>query len=160
MTVKIMLGSVEAVDRLIGGDTDFEIELRQGIASEFVKRHLKKFALDPAILKAKQELSKTVNKEIMDAIGKEQRRGSDIRFILSKEAFIEIGIQVREALKEEVRDQVREQVREWIEGEGPVAEWVKSEVERVSNFHFNDLVRIARSTMAKKVAKMINDSMK
>lgn len=46
--LKLTLTS-QALERLIGGDTEIEAELRQGIASEFAKRYLKKSFVDAVV---------------------------------------------------------------------------------------------------------------
>ncbi|AFF28277.1 gp279 [Sphingomonas phage PAU] len=44
MSIKIQINSVEALERLIGGDTQIEIDIRNNIVQEFAKRHLKDIA--------------------------------------------------------------------------------------------------------------------
>ena len=44
MSIKIQINSVEALERLIGGDNQMEIEIRSSIVQEFTKRHLKDLA--------------------------------------------------------------------------------------------------------------------
>ena len=39
--MKIQINSLEAVERLIGGDTEVEIEVRNSVVQEFAKKHLK-----------------------------------------------------------------------------------------------------------------------
>ena len=41
MSTKIQINSLDALERLIGGDTEVEIEIRNSIVQEFVKKHLK-----------------------------------------------------------------------------------------------------------------------
>lgn len=53
--VKIQINSLEALERLIGGDTELEIELRGAIVQEFTKRHLKGIATDVIISNAEYE---------------------------------------------------------------------------------------------------------
>jgi hypothetical protein len=42
--VKIQINSLEALERLIGGDSELEIEIRSSIVQEFSKKHLKSIA--------------------------------------------------------------------------------------------------------------------
>jgi len=41
MSIKIQLNSIEALERLIGGDNKIELEIRNNIVQEFTKRRLK-----------------------------------------------------------------------------------------------------------------------
>ena len=56
--VKLQLNSVSAVERLIGGDTTAEVELRQAIAEEFSKRHLKSLVNTEAMQVIKDQIIK------------------------------------------------------------------------------------------------------
>jgi len=42
--MKLQINSLEALERLIGGDTSIELELRNNIVQEFTKKHLKGLA--------------------------------------------------------------------------------------------------------------------
>lgn len=44
MSVKIQINSIEALERLIGGDSAFEIEVRNSVVQDFSKKHLKAVA--------------------------------------------------------------------------------------------------------------------
>lgn len=50
MSVKIQINSLDALERLIGGDTEMEIDIRGTIVQEFAKKHLKGVA-DEAFIK-------------------------------------------------------------------------------------------------------------
>lgn len=41
MSTKIQINSLEALERLIGGDSEFEMEIRQSVAADFAKKYLK-----------------------------------------------------------------------------------------------------------------------
>ena len=69
MSTKIQINSLEALERLIGGDTDVEIEIRNSIVQEFAKKHLKgvisEGLLAGAARRAKEEIEDefTTNRE-------------------------------------------------------------------------------------------------
>lgn len=54
MTSKLVLqiNSLDALERLIGGDADVEVELRNNIAAKFAEKHLKQLANSPAVMGA------------------------------------------------------------------------------------------------------------
>ena len=46
MGTKIQINSLKALERLIGGDSEIEIEIRKSIVAEFAKRHLRSIVAD------------------------------------------------------------------------------------------------------------------
>lgn len=64
MSTKIQINSLEALERLIGNDTELEIEIRNSIVQEFTKKHLKVIA--------NENVNKHIsdfNREIQDVAG-------------------------------------------------------------------------------------------
>lgn len=47
--MKIQINSLEALERLIGGDTDLEIEVRNSVVQDFTKKHLKALATSEVV---------------------------------------------------------------------------------------------------------------
>lgn len=65
MSTKIQINSLEALERLIGGDTNVEIEIRNSIVQEFAKKHLKAMVSHPLIVAAVQNAMDEVRQEFM-----------------------------------------------------------------------------------------------
>ena len=65
--VKIQINSLEALERLIGGDTSMEVELRASIVQDFAKRHLKSIAADE-VAKVEVGLKEQITKEYSAAV--------------------------------------------------------------------------------------------
>jgi hypothetical protein len=61
--MKVQINSLEALERLIGGDTEVEIEIRNNIVQEFTKKHLKAIANEAAMLQAKTDVA-NASKEV------------------------------------------------------------------------------------------------
>ena len=61
--MKIQINSLDALERLIGGDTEIEIEVRQSVAENFAKKHLKSLAND--------ELNKAASESFINIIKEE-----------------------------------------------------------------------------------------
>lgn len=74
MSIKLQINSVEALERLIGGDSEVEIEIRGNIVQEFAKRHLKSIAND-VLNPIKHDLSSAVMKEVQNTIGQYKSDG-------------------------------------------------------------------------------------
>ncbi len=66
--IKIQINSVEAIERLIGGSSAIEIEVRNAVVQEFTKRHLKSLAeaqlYTPAMDLIKKELNEFAEKHV------------------------------------------------------------------------------------------------
>jgi hypothetical protein len=71
--VKLQINSLEALERLIGNDTDLELQLRQQVAAEFAKKYLKAIVQDEWFQKwmqsLKEELQKTFANMVKEEIG-------------------------------------------------------------------------------------------
>jgi hypothetical protein len=73
MSTKIQINSLEALERLIGGDSELEVEMRKSIAYDFTTKHLKALANDPYVMakmeEARHELRKIVDENVKARIG-------------------------------------------------------------------------------------------
>lgn len=58
--VTIQINSLQALERLIGGDTELEVSLRQSVAVEMGKRHLKEVTNSPYIQSLIREAQKSI----------------------------------------------------------------------------------------------------
>ena len=63
--VKIQISSLEALERMIGGDTEIEIQLRESIVQNFTRKHLKPLANSEAFQKVTQAIAKEVNEAVL-----------------------------------------------------------------------------------------------
>ena len=61
MSVKIQINSLEALERLIGGDTELELELRSNVVDAFTKKHLVKIANLDMVKKAEKSVLLIIN---------------------------------------------------------------------------------------------------
>lgn len=78
--MKIQINSLEALERLIGGDTDVEIEIRNSIVQEFAKNHLKAVvasaSVDSWVNSFKKQLAEIVARQCYDKLGSVDWRGT------------------------------------------------------------------------------------
>lgn len=66
--MKIQINSLEALERLIGGDTDVEIQIRNSVVQNFTNKHLKGIAttyLENGYLKA---LETTISNDVFEKV--------------------------------------------------------------------------------------------
>ena len=76
MSIKIQINSLEAVERLIGGDNEIEIQVRNSIVNDFTKRHLKGVV--------SEKMSKDISKAIENELLKEVKLGYGFSFELNE----------------------------------------------------------------------------
>lgn len=72
--MKVQINSLEALNRLIGGDTAIEFELRQSIANEFAKAHLKGLVNDAIIKTATNTFAELCITQGFEALGNSWNR--------------------------------------------------------------------------------------
>jgi len=102
MSVKLQINSKEALERLIGGDSDLEVELRNSVVQEFANRHLKGLAMvyNEAHFKA---LTDTVYKEMKAKIQEEY----GLRIVTEKGPYSYSTPKQVVQLKDETKAQLR-----------------------------------------------------
>ena len=70
--MKLQINSLEALERLIGGDNEVELDLRNSVVQAFTNKHLRGLAESHAIVEGKritEGLLKAVTKEAIAALG-------------------------------------------------------------------------------------------
>jgi Glu-tRNA(Gln) amidotransferase subunit E-like FAD-binding protein len=116
--VKIQINSLEALERLIGGDSELEIELRNSIIQSFTNKHLKGIAntiLDKGFAK---DFEKELKENFFSA--KENgifsmRLQNKYKELVDKEVTNGISVMIRESIrtivtKELVHDAIKNRV--------------------------------------------------
>jgi len=115
--VKLVL-SVPVLERLIGGDTEIEVEIRKNIVGEFAKRHL--VAVAREIVKDVQTAKTIIKDEMLKELGTARIQGfSGERYELSSELRETIKNSIKEAIVAEVNqvaqvawDEIKPQILE------------------------------------------------
>lgn len=109
MAIKIQINSVDALERLIGGDTETEIEIRNSVVQEFAKRHLKAVAQEQMTV----ALKNTLIQEIRDKFLKETGRGWKTDFVLNNEVSKLIQEEVKGIINTELSDVIRKTINSY-----------------------------------------------
>lgn len=104
MSVKLVIGTRAALERLIGGDSEIEVEIRNGIVQDFAKRYLKSIADTPAIKesakKLAEKLSQTMEQQAKSIIG---RVAFDFK---GQPYFLDLNPTMREAITKSVESSI------------------------------------------------------
>lgn len=72
MALRLVLGVAE-LDRLIGGDTEVELELRRGVVENFARQKLSTLADHPEIKKALDDLGAFARSQVEERLGERVR---------------------------------------------------------------------------------------
>jgi hypothetical protein len=148
MSVKIQINSLEALERLIGGDTQLEIDIRQSIVQEFSKKYLKNVATEEVVRNAKHATQKDVEDTFFDIV----RNGYRNDLVLKPE--------IREKLMGDLRSSVNTALRQLIEEvieEVKVKEKIKEKLELAAKWVIDDL---SKETLEKRLNIMVDNKLK
>lgn len=85
MSIKIQINSLDALERLIGGDNELEIEIRSSIVDAFTKKHLVKLANSEIVKESERAITATLKDMLYDEIG----QGYQIRKTFLKPEIVE-----------------------------------------------------------------------
>jgi hypothetical protein len=119
--IKIQINSLEALERLIGGDTELEIDLRRTIVQEFTNKHLK--ALSKEIInECYKDLTRLVEREFAKHFEIEKYSGN---FKLDKKYKERIQKEIEDFVDDEIflktekertaiQTQIIENLKKWI----------------------------------------------
>lgn len=111
MKLQLQINSLEALEKLIGGNADAELEIRNNIVQEFTKKHLKAIVNDGLFAKKFEELKsdveKSFRKKVEEGIGEIKSsyydKNYDKRFVPTPEFEKEIKKSVESAINETLR---------------------------------------------------------
>ena len=103
----LQLNSVAAVEALIGGDTEVEVELRKSVVAGFTRKHLKQLAnsefLSDAVHEVKLSVQEIVTNKLSETIGSLVKQPNQYSY-RDNYAF-KLNDKTVEAIEREVRNQ-------------------------------------------------------
>jgi hypothetical protein len=114
MSVKLQINSLEALERLLGGDSELEIEMRKSIAYDFTNKHLKSLANDPFVQskmdEARRELRNVVDENVRKQIGEVKRTTTYPynQFVFTNDT----NDLIKQAIENSIGDFIRKEVAE------------------------------------------------
>ena len=101
--------SLPALERLIGGDNQIEVELRQQIAEKFAERHLKCMLNDTMLGQVQRTVAEFAGKQIGEVINQIGRKETADRW--ASEARYKLQGPITEAINKAVEESVAEKIR-------------------------------------------------
>lgn len=142
--MKVQINSLDALERLLGGDTTVEIELRGAIVQEFAKKHLKAVAKSEEVTNAikgtQSEILRRADKFLNESVGSFERN------YLGNINNLKLHPTIEEKIKSKVHDVVEARVSavvlEAIESK-LTSEEIQKLVDRRMEYYTNDMVKTA-----------------
>jgi len=115
----IQINNLEALERLVGGDNEVEIEIRNSVVQRFAEKYLKPLANSDAITNALATIKEDISKQVKEKCEKEiasfktnyYGNVSDVK--LNSSIRLEIESQVRNVVDTTVRNAVDEAIKTW-----------------------------------------------
>ena len=68
MSIKIQINSLDALERLIGGDNELEIEIRSSVVENFTKKHLNTLVNNDLMKKTAIGIQNTLTKQFFEEV--------------------------------------------------------------------------------------------
>lgn len=130
--MKIQINNLEALERLIGGDTQLEMDIRQNIVEAFTKKHLKSLA--------NSEVIKQSSKIIQDEIEKVFQNSSRYGQVISDNYKEILANYVRREIQSFVDSEIKKVVAEVVSNE-VTEEVIKYKIESFINSHIKNVIR-------------------
>lgn len=106
MSTKIQINSLEALERLIGGESQLEFDIRQSVVEAFTKKHLKSIANSEMML----QLSKGIKDEATSDLVKGIKEGYYTRYVLTDKAKELVKDSLKYQIQVEIADLVRAEI--------------------------------------------------
>lgn len=137
--VKIQINSLEALQRLIGGDSHLEIEIRNSIVQEFSKKYLKAVANSNGVQYA-ERLIKDMIKDHKNIHGN------------SYGIKPELAKLIQESVRSRIYDVIRETIKEYLD-----SSTLKADIERIKS---SQLDRLEESINTRGLDNIVNQEIR
>lgn len=107
--MKIQINSLAALERLIGGDNEAEIEIRQSVVEIFTRKYLKTIVAQPLMNATKESLLNEVQDTLMDK-EKIDWGYPNHRFVIKEAIVSQVRGTIRKIVMEELGAIIREEI--------------------------------------------------
>jgi LPS O-antigen subunit length determinant protein (WzzB/FepE family) len=142
----LQINSLEALERLIGGDSQVEIDIRNSVVQKFTEKHLKAVVNSDAVQRAMTWIKTDVERQISDRLTQEigtfksdyYGRISDVK--LRPEINTEIDRRVRDSINTIVSNAIAEAEKKIVDA-AEIEKRIRSYVDHNINVRINQEVK-------------------
>lgn len=156
----IQINNLEALERLIGGDSEVEIEIRNNIVQNFAKKHLKNISnkwneeFNSQWVQWKGEIDNSINEALIEKGIINRRSHSLYQLTLGEEFEDDICNSIEAKLKSKFDSEVLDKVTEVIEKELP--EMIKRHFDWYISKHMVDRLDERFKVLKNEIIKKFN----
>lgn len=147
--VKIQINSLEALERLIGGNSEFEFEIRESIVQKFATKHLKSVATSDALSKIASALKDEIT---ADLVKQTSSGGWNKTYALTDKAKKLLDDTTSDKIRSMIEHVVETHIRKHADLDNLKA-YIDGEVKRVAD-------RVADMVAEKKIAALVDIEIK
>lgn len=150
--MKLQINSLQALERLIGGDTEIEVEVRKNIVQDFARKHLKPIAGD-VIKPMIDAATKACQREACDALAQALGTFRKGTYSYTTETFAlrpEIARELRAEASREVASAIKNAVAEIRQEYTDAA--IQRAVDRQVNAQIQDEIRVKVAARLKQIS--------
>lgn len=104
--MKIQINSLEALERLIGGDSKLEFDIRQNIVEEFSKKHLKAVVNNDLIQKLQSALTSKIQDDLLETVTSSYTKSYKLTSTAKEFLDKEVGYSVESTLSKLVESKM------------------------------------------------------
>lgn len=142
----IQINSLEALERLIGGDSQVEVEVRNSVVQRFAEKHLKPLANSPAIKNTFDSIRNGITKDIQEKCEKEiatfktNYYGTVTELQINPTIKAQLHSMVRSAVDEKIAKEVEEALKTW-RSDSEVQKMIDKRFEYYTNDFINTQIK-------------------
>lgn len=151
LVVKLQVASVKVLERLLGGDTELEVDLRNSVAQEFAKRHLKAVVASREFDTHMRKFEDVIRQEAQEVLGHKKKGFLVSGSVLNDETKMLVKAQVENEVKRLIRETIDDM---GLDGGGFPA-FVRKLVRDSVEFHVEKTFKVARTALAQKLAAVV-----
>jgi len=144
----LQINNLEALERLIGGDTHVEMDIRQSVVEAFTKKHLKALATTQSLNTLLVALKTEINNELIKTV----KQGYSSTIMLTNEAKSAIGAEIDEIINTQLHAYILE-----VMGNKKIKERLSELIERQANYINTEL---SSSVIEKRLNAMVDAKIK
>ena len=154
--MKIQINSLEALERLIGGDSEVEIDIRNSVVQAFATKHLKAVVshhkIESLCRKTVEGIERDASEKLTKEIGKIKKDGfgNTTGITLSKRVEEVLRFKTDVILSKYLQETVERSIEEW-GGEKAIKEEVSRQVKNLTKKKIDDEVKLRLAKLYEKV---------
>lgn len=162
MSTKIQINSKEALERLIGNDSELEVELRNSIVQEFSKKYLKSVVLEPKFQRFIIDTAENLNKALQTEI--QSKIGEIVVDFYGKAKLIRLNDATKAIMQEKADEHVSKLVSESIQSAinkylGESHEHINTHIENRISYYVNEYINVLIKQKMDKAKKAMESAL-